>query len=363
MDALKTADRIVHPAFGLGSVVSDEAKGMVEVVFDEGGNKKLLALKYAHLRKVDVDEELEIVQSQAASLKETFSFETEDNHSPGSHWSPFYEDPKEEVVKRLPEWLQGAGVALGLSSFETYRAPPLPGDWAKGFKLRWPETEDSIHFVLKQGDSANMLTTWFPVIARGTQESLEIRKVHVWESGVEAQIEASIGAASIRFFDTDFVINAGWYRAGAKAEFILAGLAYQCEPANEPDIVVDDHWPVTQFLRQSAIERGENPGEAPRTISYKGAAILLPIDEWDRDDYQFRGTILEVRPYVMLDVEAWLLTVCVMRCLDDNDRELHLNILVTRRVWSQLVGPAVGDDVRGALWLQGRLWSPPSRSS
>jgi hypothetical protein len=360
MNGLREGDQVVHPLFGLGTVLADEAKGRVEVAFDGTDEQKLLVLKYALLRRVDVDEERAIASQRAASFAESFSFEHDDEHASGSHWPPFYEDFKESVIGRLPELLAQADVAMGVSSFDRYRAPPLPASWPKGFKLRWPQQADSLHVLLRQTDSANMVTNLFPVIGRGTQETLVIDKVHVWTSGIEAQVAARLGDACITFFDTDFVFSTGWYRAGAKAEFILSGLAYQCEPANEPDIVMDGHSPMLAHFRAAARLSGDDPGAEPGTLGMKGAAILLPIDGWDRDDYQFRGTIGAVRPYPMLDVEGWLLTVCVLRSLDGSDREFNLNILVTRRVWQEQSPPEVGQDVRGALWLQGRLWLPPT---
>jgi hypothetical protein len=362
MDGLKAGERVAHPMFGLGTVLSDEITGRVEIQFDANG-RKLLALKYALLRRVNLLEEAEFRAAAAASMEETFEFETTGgSHAPGSHWPPFYASFLDEIVSKFDTIMPQCSPALGVSSFDTYRAPALPDYWPKAFKLRWPAIQSAIHFAVKQLDGQNRMTAMFPVMGTGTQATVTITKVHVLESSVEAQVEAKIGAASVTFYDTDFVINAGWYRANTEMDFILCGLAYQCEPANEPDMVLAEDSPAMQNLRKAALEVSDDPAQVADRISFKGAAVLLPIEGWDRDDYQFRGTIKEVKPFPMLGQDGWLVTVCVMRYLDESDRELDLRILVTPLVWKESRPPRVGEDVRGALWLQGYLWSPPART-
>lgn len=359
MDALKTGERVAHPKFGRGTVLTDEAKGRVEVQFDTHG-RKMLAIEYAPLRRIDPLEEAELLA--ATNFEATFEFETQNAHTPGSHWSPFYANFMDDVVGNLVTLMPQSSVASGVSSFDIYRAPALPDDWPKGFKLRWPATQSSIHFVFRCELESNMLKALYPHIGTGTQTTVQINKVHVFESGVDAQVEADVGGAEICFYDTDFVINAGWYRAGAEMDFILCGLAYQCEPAVEPDIELPDDSPAMQTLRDAMTIAGDDPSPASHKFSFKDAAILLPVAQWDRDDYQFRGTIKAIKPFPMLDQDGWLLTVCVLRDFDATDREFDLRILVTPRVWKESQPPRIGEDVSGTLWLQGYLWSPPART-
>lgn len=362
MNALKQGERVVHPLFGLGTVLGDESEGRVEVRFDENG-QKMLTLKYALLQRVTPEQDAAIRERKQATFETTFVFETDANHFPGSRWPPFYENFADDVVRKLAPIMNEARIALGVSSFDTYKAPALPDSWPKAFKLRWPGLERSgLHFVVEIKPGGNAMTAMFPFIEYGTQTTVEIDTVRIFESGVEAQIDAKIGAAEVTFYDTDFTINAGWYRAGLQMDFILVGLAYACERADEPDMVLPDDSPVMQTMRKAAIEMRDDPADSSNRISFKGAAIFVPIVDWDRDDYEFRGTITEVKPYPMLSQDGWMLTVCVMRSLDANDREFNLRILVTRRIWKEAAAPRLGEDVCGRLWLQGRLWSPPSRT-
>jgi hypothetical protein len=363
MEPLKRGERVVHPLFGLGTVVDDENKGRVEIRFDDSG-KKWLVLQYALLRRVTLEEDAAIRERRQARFEATFVFEKDDSHFPGSHWPPFYERFADDVARRLPSLMNEVRPALGVSSFDKYRAPALPDHWPKAVKLHWPDIEQSgIHFVLERKPHGNVMKAMFPFLENGTQTAVEIDKVHVFQSGVEAQIDVKIGAAEITFYDTDFTINAGWYRAGAQMDCILCGLAYHCERADEPDMILPDDSPALYDMRRAAIEMGDDPASVPNRISFKGAAIFLPIADRDRDEYQFRGIVTEVKSCTVLDQNGWMLTVCVMRSLDANDREFNLKILVTQRVWQDSVAPQHGQDVRGTLWLQGRMWSPPKQLS
>jgi hypothetical protein len=85
-------------------------------------------------------------------------------------------------------------------------------------------------------------------------------------------------------------------------------------------------------------------------------SVFHRIPEWDVDDYGFRGPVLRVKPVrEILGQEGWLVRVRVMR-FDGFDAEL--DILITRRVWLGSEAPAVGQDIEGQIWLQGRLWNP-----
>lgn len=49
MPPFETGQRVLHPFFGLGTVLEDEAEGRVKVRFDRKG-ERLLDVKFARLR-------------------------------------------------------------------------------------------------------------------------------------------------------------------------------------------------------------------------------------------------------------------------------------------------------------------------
>lgn len=107
------------------------------------------------------------------------------------------------------------------------------------------------------------------------------------------------------------------------------------------------------------LQAGELRHAVDGVMHFNGAAIFLPIESWDIDDHEFRAPVKSVTPFEgWLGQDGWQLRATVMRVGDD-DRDLDLDILVTRRAWSGDAPPQVGQDIRGRLWLQGSLAPPP----
>jgi len=92
-------------------------------------------------------------------------------------------------------------------------------------------------------------------------------------------------------------------------------------------------------------------------IHLGGMAVLLPIEEWDQDDYFFRGPLKAIKEVEIFGQKAWLLTTTVMRRIDGN-ADVDLDVLVTRRAWQGESPPQIGADIEGRLWLQGHLSGP-----
>lgn len=199
----------------------------------------------------------------------------------------------------------------------------------------------------------------FPFYTEGSQQRIIIDKVYVWESGVEAQVEAILGDVCITFFDILYARNRDWYEAGVSYQFILTGIAYTCRKA-EDQIVEITNPEVVEAIRKSQIESGDEISYKDRIpIHTKGMASLLLINEWDRDDYQFHGPVKSVKDIEVLGQIGWRVRTTVLRQLSD-DNEFDLDIIVTKKVWGNKSPPQIGDDIEGTLWLQGYLWYPDS---
>ncbi len=286
----------------------------------------------------------------------TFICESEDQpHYHGSHWRPFYEDPN-DVIRNLEEILSQAFTVPAFG--DTYPAPrETPGDWMEGEHLYWPIPYCGLVVTILRKEGQNQIASMYPYICTGSEASMEIRRVFVWRNGVEAQIEGAWGPAIVTFFDTNFLNNRAWYKAGTSCQFLLAGIAYGAEPAEPAELLVKQHSDSVHWQQAIADENPQVP--APRssnTFQMGGAAILLPLPEEDRDDYYFRGTIREVEPFSndWLGQSGWQVRVTVMR-FDDEDADL--DVFITRRAWSGSEPPSVAQDIEGSLWLQGRLWT------
>jgi hypothetical protein len=111
----------------------------------------------------------------------------------GSHWEPFYDDAQEALLD-LPAILKQSLMQTGYG--EVYAAKrETPEHWLTGWHLAWPYRTHGLMATIRTGNGANELVSVFPFQDAGIQHSVIIHQVIVWESGVEAQIEVSLGPA------------------------------------------------------------------------------------------------------------------------------------------------------------------------
>ena len=349
---LVIGSRITHGAHGSGSVtfVGTDYLG---INFDGSGE--------ALIRRETLEKDVPSPPPAPPATSEplpwptsTFNVEGDDaQHYLGSHWEPFVEDSK-ELMKRLPEIVPQAMLQTGYG-VDRESARPLPEEWAKGFELVWPLRVQGLALILKAEKEASMIVSLFPFFATGSQHSLTLRQVSVWEGGLEAQITASWGECEVTFFDTQFLINRGWYEAGKDYDFIFSGMAYSAKPAEKREWKVNRHPDEVAWMNMR-LKEGEKPHEAECTMTLDGAAMFLPINEWDVDDYSFHAPVKSVAEFEdWLGQKGWRVRATVMRF---SDEDADLDIVITQRAWSGETAPQVGQDIEGRLWLQGYLWMP-----
>ena len=280
----------------------------------------------------------------------TFAWEGEEQeHYCGSHWDPFFDSP-DEIFNLLPEVIPAS---LPLKTFgDTYSGPhDIPAGWTMGDHLCWPNANRGLVATLRAIEDDAELTNVSPLAGAGIQVGIEITRVHVWTSGAEAQIEGVWGEAPISFFDLAFLSNRAWYEVGKRREFILAGIAYEARVPELDKLPLAPDSQLAIWQRTHAeIAEGEDA-----YIGLEGSCIFLPVSDWDRDDYQFRGPVRTVTAFGdWLGQSGWKVRVGVMQF---GDESADLDVFVTERAWTGGEPPRVGQDIEGTLWLQGRLWS------
>lgn len=359
----RVGERVWHETFGLGRVQGIEHASNLssyEVLFEADGKTRHIAPDYARWRAAgDLDgprQRARLAETEAR-LAETFVPEPDEvERGHGARWSALFEGGGEELVRRLPEIVSAA---LNQTGFGDSRPGPYAsrGVWANAVTLAWPIRMKGVQLLLDIGEKRNSLLSAFPFTAEGIEQRLMLERVIVWPNRAEAQIEARLGPASICFFDTAFAINRGWYLAGQEYQFVLAGLAYVAAPAKNEALLIPAASPGARALRRLQTEDDSGPTRIdPLRIETTGMAALLPTGG-DRDDYQFHGPVVEVRETELLGEPAWRVRAVVLRESDaGQDKDIVLEILVTRRVWRGDRPPAVGEDIEGSLWLQGHLW-------
>ena len=280
---------------------------------------------------------------------DTFVWEDESReHYCGTHWEPFFGSP-EEIFERLPEIIPY--LAFGYTFGETHGGPhDIPPDWTMGRYLYWPNWNRGLVATLRISGTEPELMNISPYAGVGIQATIEIEKIHVWTSGTEAQIEGVWGESPVSFFDLHFLGNRAWYETGKRREFILTGIAYE---ARMPKVDKLELTPASWAAISRRIQVSPTEGNGP-CIGLEGSCIFIPIADWDRDDYRFRGPVRKVTAFDdWLGQSGWKARVGVM---EFEGKSLDLDIFITQRAWNDSEPPRVGLDIEGSLWLQGKLW-------
>ena len=85
----------------------------------------------------------------------------------------------------------------------------------------------------------------------------------------------------------------------------------------------------------------------------------MPIEQWDRDDYQFLGPIQDVTSFSdWLGQDGWRVEVTVICEAGINGEDLTLSMYITHRAWKGDTTPTIGMNIEGQLWLQGTMVFP-----
>ncbi len=212
-----------------------------------------------------------------------------------------------------------------------------------------------LSIVVRAGNEQNTVASLFPFVASGVRKTLILESVRVWQGELEAQVTAQWGDGEVTFIDAQYVANRAWYEAGRRWAFALAGLAYRAAPASKREWNIKQHPDQVAWMNRR-LKPGEQPHEVDVTIKLDGAALFLPVTEWDTDDYSFHAPIQSVEEFKdWLGQDGWRVRATVMRF---GDEDADLDIFITRRVWVGDAPPRAGQDIEGRPWLQGCLWMP-----
>jgi len=357
---LRQSDRVHHPLFGLGTVTEVTESGRVEVIFDSIG-KKWIALKHVELRVVSPEEEAQIKLAATGEPSETFAPPDEDGrHAHGSHWAIFFDDVGAFLGATLPMAINNSGTVPCWG--ENRPAPyELPADEPGGTVLIWPIPRQGMLMVIElaQGYGPNKFISAYPWFCEGTQHRILLEQVYPWDNRLEAQIKATVGDMSITFFDPLYAQHKGFYKAGKTYQFILSGFAYFCAVVEAKPFLISD--PETIRIFRSTDEEDQND-LSPITIQTKGMAAFFPVEEWDRDEYQFQAPVKQVTETALFEEKTWRIRGTIGHHMED-DSDIDLDIYVPEKSLRGGKIPKAGDDISGTLWLQGYLWYPEPLTS
>ena len=350
MSDFHAGQHLNHPDHGQ-SIVNFVGSDYVGLELDDG--RHVMVKKESFIDRQITKDHVVIPHGVPASWPEsTFIFEgPEAKHYMGSHWDPFIDDIS-VLLQKLKEIIQVADIWEAGEKRQSKRiAPPA---WQEGAVLVWPNQKMGVMLILCKEEKGLRFINAVPFISEAELRVMTLQQVSVYENGVEAQVTVAFGPTTLTFFDIGFGKNKLWYEAGKNYEFVIVGIAYDAKPAEIMELNVERHPDEIAWQQLLAKQKNEPTPEITTKFSLEGMAMLIPRDEWDRDDYSFRGTVKEIRVADgdILGETGWLVTVTVLRQQAD---DFNLHILITHKVWQGNDPPAVGQDIEGSFWLQGYL--------
>lgn len=267
----------------------------------------------------------------------------------GGHWSCFGDDVEGIVDSLVNETAQDGEVihqqpatakdpATGAESEQTLVALTHPGTDLRVMALVMSDSESG----------RNSLLSAFPFCATAIPMPVTIQDIRVWDNQVEAQIIGhGPGDAILTFYDAHFFKNRDSYEKGKTLDFHLAGLAYHAEAAKGQTIKFTDE----KLLRALNSAQAERNPRQPIEIPLDGAAIIFPHSEGDVDDYNYHVPVESVETFQMGGHTVHRVKTTLLRI----DPPIESFIYVPAFVAKDGYVPTPGDDMAGAMWLQGWL--------
>lgn len=162
----------------------------------------------------------------------------------------------------------------------------------------------------------------FPFFNTGSPVDARITEITECKNGCEGQLEVYVKGSAINFFDALYFKNKNTYFPGKDARVLLSGIAY-----------------VLTKKRAGAGKKGAEHADSDLAFHYENG---------DVDDYVFRGKVLDVKEYRVLDKRAQVIKVAFRTGADS---VIDLYVCVMENALRETI--IKGDHVSGIIWLQG----------
>ncbi len=267
----------------------------------------------------------------------------------GGHWSCFG-DNVEGIVDALVNDAAQDGEIIHQQAVTTRDSASGEEREQTLVALTHPDTDLRVMaLVMADTESGqNVLVSAYPFCATAIPMPVTIQEVRVWDTQTEAQIIGhGPGDAILTFFDSHYFKNKERYEPGKTLDFHLAALAYHAEPAKGQTIKFTDE-KLLRALNSAQAER--NPNQ-PIEIPLDGAAIIFPHSEGDVDDYNYHLPVEAVETFQLGEHTIYRVKTTFLRL----DPPIESFLYVPANVAVNGYVPTPGDDLAGAMWLQGYL--------
>ena len=159
--------------------------------------------------------------------------------------------------------------------------------------------------------------------------------------------------------DVFYAVDRVFHRVGSVHRVLLAGFAHEFSVIDSPPMILEPYkvsYDLAQVFGSAALN-----ADGSVTLRTRGAAGMAPATEqYPSNWYHVQGPVRRVERYSgnLFGRVVWQVRTTVSRGAFVNDQDFNIDIFLTDHVLGDRPLPAVGDDIRAVIWLQGRVWWP-----
>jgi hypothetical protein len=270
--------------------------------------------------------------------KSSFITELSEEKSPGhlDQLEIFYEDT-EKLFDSISEKISSSQLAVTYATVRPNEfGPPAAGE-PSGYLLHWPAHQSGLSTIIRSDGEGqqNSLQAVFPFSCDGTSYLCRLVEIILFNNRLEAQLKVMAGEneeLELTFYDSHYLADRVVYREAGVYQFILRAFAY--------------------FFEAQAVSADDD-----------GLWALFNRSELGADHYEVHGPVRSVTGLSepLLGQKTWRVEIVIGRSAADEDQ--LLDIFLTQKVLGKGRLPAVGDNARAVVWLQGHLWGIPGDNS
>lgn len=245
-----------------------------------------------------------------------------------SHWASVYPEALEAVRARIKNVVSRARIIAQVRLAEARLMPDgIKADTLTAVTEGEGELRHMVLLLTEGRSASGCVLTAFPFAAGAIAHPVRIEQVASVGSGAEGRVRGRTGdGAQLSFFDPLFFKNGSDYRVGESYQFALSGFAYSARPHG------------LRVVRDAD--------------TFVPSDILRPARRGCVDDYEFRATVQHVYPMRVGERTLYRMRVTVARC---GQGMVDVALYAAQHVLPAGYCPRPGDEITGALWLQGYL--------
>lgn len=283
-----------------------------------------------------------------------------------AHWKILSKTPEQEVSQWLQQALDSASSPMGLCNSES----DLPDNvWL----LNGLKSDIQISQIVAVKDNRpTALKTAFPIFNSPYRFNAKVKRIVACPTNHEAILEVKLAdGSSIYGYDTLYAVNQHQYCANTDYQIEISAWAYELEavPVKET-MLIDDaaairhHRALNDILAQHNGETPDNlqellaawqpqspQDEMPVTLDIsKMVAYLYGDNLGQEDEAWFQGDIVGKTSTEFMGRTIELYDVAILR------EEKSLPVILRLAYPAQEKSFAVGDYIRGNLWIQFKIY-------